>query len=321
MPTLNEIEAICQRARECVRKRQFADAVGIYEQALALDERDIRVHEGIATAAFLAGDFDRAEKHFKRLSQLDLKRADPLVNLGAVYNRRSDFNNAVKTLRQALTKNRKCAEAYYNLGIAYKGLNQLSMAVSAYKEAIRLAPEMAEGYQNLGNVFVEMGNLQQAITNFRRALEIKPDFERAKRGLEAAHQQALENAKETKPFGRLVNVEQLKGHAQVAAAAAGLRELTEDERKQDRAIVHKLAVAFEQRAEDVKQQARESLGPALLAMFHAVAQADDKRRLFLAHEALVAALDQYRQATGPLLRGADELQLHEEQLQRSLRTA
>ncbi len=313
MSPQNDAEMICQRAREFVRRRQFAEAIEVYAQALALNERDIRAHEGIATAAFLAGSYDRAEQHFKRLSQLDVRRADPLVNLGAVYNRKGDFVTAVKALRQALSKNRKCAEAYYNLGIAYKGQNQLSMAVSAYKEAIRLAPEMADAYLNLGNVFTEMGSLQQAITNFRRALEINPHFERAQRGLDAAQKLTLENSRESQPFGRLVDVQQLKVHAAAAGAPAQQREMTDEERMIDRRSVNRLAGSFEQRADAVRLHVREQLGPALLALFHAVTQSEDKRRMILSQESLVTALDLYHQATGPLLRAADDLQAYEEE--------
>jgi tetratricopeptide (TPR) repeat protein len=321
MPGSSDIDAICQRARESVRKRHFDEAIAIYEEALVIDSRDIRAHEGIATAAFLANDYSRAEEHFTRLSQLDPRRADPLVNLGAVHNRQGDYASAVKSLRLALSRNRKCAEAYYNLGIAYKGQNQLSMAVSAYKEAIRLAPQMAEAYQNLGNVFVEMGNLQQAITNFRRALEINPNFERARRGLEAAQQQSFEAAREMQPFGRLVDVDQLKAHATAIAGVGPARDMSEEERALDRAAVHRLSVLFEQRADELAKQLREHLGPSLLTLIHAVAQSEENRKLLVAQEHFVAALDGYRHANGPLLRSADELQAHEEDVRRNLKTA
>ncbi|MFV0442419.1 MAG: tetratricopeptide repeat protein [Planctomycetaceae bacterium] len=316
MTVPHEVDQVCQKAREFIRKRQFVEAIGVYEQLLAADPRDIRAHEGIATAAFLSRDYDRAIAHFKRLCQLDVRRADPLVNLGAVYNRKGDYIEAVRVLRQALSKNRKCAEAYYNLGIAHKGQGQLSMAVSAYKEAVRLCPEMAEAYQNLGNAYLDMGNIQQAVNNYRRALEINPRFDRAQRGLDAALHQAQLNSTESNPFGRLVDLNRAAAQA-ATPSARHLREMTADERAEDRAVVQRLTGRLEQQSVKMVEELKQRLGPALLSLFHAMT-ADDKRRLLVAHEELVAALEMHWQAVTPMSPLADELQLHEEQLQRTL---
>lgn len=320
MTVPTEVDATCQRAREFIRKRQFADAIAVYQQVLAGHPRELRAHEGIATAAFLAGDYDLAIEHFKRVSQIDLKRADPLVNLGAVYNRKGDYDQAVRTLRQALSKNRKCAEAYYNLGIAHKGQNQVSMAVSAYKEAIRLAPEMAEAYQNLGNAYLDMGNLQQAINNFRRALEINPAFERARRGLDAAQRLQQDASAVVNPFGRLVDLDKAAAQAQAAAEAAHAREMSDEERASDRLIVHRIAVEFERQSVVAVEELKAKLGPSLLGLSHAVAS-DDRQRLLESHEEFVAAFERHMQAIAPLSRHADDLQGHEEELKRQLTPA
>ena len=313
-----DTEAICARAREFVRKRKFAEAIEVYEQALQVDDRDIRAREGIATAAFLANDFDRAEEHFKRLSVIDVRRADPLVNLGAVYNRKGDYNSAVKALRQALAKNRKCAEAYYNLGIAHKGQNQISMAISAYKEAIRLAPNMAEAHQNLGNAFVEMGNFQQATNAFRRALEINPQFERAQRGLEAAQRMSQQAGVQANPFGRLVDVKQIATHASTEKKGPTLRALTDEERSEERNFIHNVATRFEQQGKEALEVIRQRLDPALLGLFNAVSQSEEKRRLLAANDALVDALEKYHRSIRPLHTSADDLQAHEDRLKRQL---
>ena len=110
------------------------------QKALALDERAIPVHEGLAAAYFLKQDYEKAADHFKKVTLLDPRQAKAVVNLGAVYNRMKDYNKAVTILRKAVQKDKSSGEAHYNLGLAYRGLNQLSMAVSAYKEAVRVAP-------------------------------------------------------------------------------------------------------------------------------------------------------------------------------------
>jgi tetratricopeptide (TPR) repeat protein len=317
MSAQSELDALCQRAREHMQRREIPEAIAVYEQVLALDDRDARAHEGIATAAFIAGDLDRAETHFKRLSQIDPRRFDCLINLGAVYNRKQDYAAAVRTLQQALSKNRKSAEAYYNLGIAQKGLNQLAMAISAYKEAIRLSPQMAEAYQNLGNVYVDMGNFQQAVLNFKRALEINPQFEKARRGLAATQMRSEQQNQTANPFGRLVDTADID---RKRAEAEELRTQSSEERTADRAVVVRVAVAFEHAGHALLTHLREQLSPAILGVSHAFAQ-EDPAQMHVAHDALTAAVSAYRSAASLLLRYGDELQSHEETVKKQLTAA
>jgi tetratricopeptide (TPR) repeat protein len=272
MPAAVEIDALIQQARQLLRQGELAQALALYEQAVAANETHVSAQEGLATAAFMIQDYDRAITHFQRVCKLDPRRVQPLVNMGAVYNRKGEFQQATKVLRQALSKDRKCAEAYYNLGIAHRGLNQLSMAVSAYREAIRLSPEMAEAYLNLANAYQDMGNTQQALLNYRRALEIKPSFERARRGLEKAQNAAAQAKHSLSPFGRLVSVDD----ARAAPAEPGFRTLTPQERFEDRAAVHNHSKDLERAAAVALNQCREQLEPRLLALTHAFTQGGER---------------------------------------------
>ncbi len=271
MNALSDVDNLIQQGRQNLKQGEFPQAAAAFEQVLAQDARSVAAHEGLGTARFLLQDYDRAIEHFKRVTQLDPRRWQPLVNLGAVYNRQGDYAGALKVLRQAISKDRKCAEAYYNLAIAHRGQNQLSMAVSAYREAIRLDPEMAEAYQNLANVYVEMGNTQQAILNYKRALEIKPGFERARRGLEKAQNQAVEAKKAVSPFGRLVDTEKTED-----AEARRFRPLSPQERFEDRSNVHQAAKEMERAAAGLLNQLRDQLESALLQLTHSFTQSDER---------------------------------------------
>jgi tetratricopeptide (TPR) repeat protein len=297
-----------------MRQRHYAEAVELFRSALMGNERNPQVHEGLATAAFMMGDYALAVEHFKRVTMLDPRRAQALVNLGAVYNRQEDYSNAIQTLRKAVTKDNKCAEAYYNLGLAHRGLNQLQMAASAYKEAIRLNPEMAEAYQNLANVYSDMGNTQQAILHYERALQIRPDFERARRGLERARGVKQKAADEASPFGRLVDVSQLKRSADVTPVARS-RELTEQERFEDRSTVHGIAKTIEQSARATLQQLQSELEPALLAFSRAFAQARDARGYWHEYKGVTGAFANFEKLWQSLSVRTDELRVHEETLQ------
>ncbi len=79
MATLAEIESLCNEGRRCVRHQDADGAIAAFSKALALDERAIPVHEGLAAAYFLKKDYEKAAEHFKRVSLLDPRQAKALV--------------------------------------------------------------------------------------------------------------------------------------------------------------------------------------------------------------------------------------------------
>jgi len=275
-PALNEADALCDQAKVLLKERKFAEAQKLYDEAVARDSRSIPAHTGAAAAAFVLKDYQKAATHYKKLSMLDVRRAEPLINLGAVYNRMGDFVNAARTLRQALSKDRKSAPGYYNLAIAYKGQNQQSMCISAYKEAIRLDPKMSDAYLNLANLYLEVGNFHHAVIHFEKALEIDPKFEKARRGLEKAHEAQDAAKRSQNPFGRLVNEEEVAKHQQDVT----YRALSQQERFEDRQLLHQLAKESEALANLVVTQLHEELIPAILRLQQISAQADDSRALY-----------------------------------------
>jgi tetratricopeptide (TPR) repeat protein len=307
MSATADLESLVQQARKTLRQGDLREAEQLFEQAIAQNQGHIAAHEGLATAAFISQNYPRAIELYRRVLQLDPRRAQPLVNIGAIHNRQGEFQQATKTLRQALAKDRKCAEAYYNLGIAHKGLNQLSMAVSAYREAIRLAPEMAEAYQNLANVYVEMGNTQQAILNYHRALELKPDFERARRGLAKAQNAVAQAKQSASPFGRLVRVEETKPVPEETAA----RVLTPQERFEDRLAVHGRAKDMERIAAVVLNQLRDELEPALRGLAHEFMQNDGRYSFVDEFGVFQRALIAFRHSVEKLGDASEMLRAHE----------
>jgi len=294
MPTVSDVSALCDQARALMKQRKVSEARALYEQAIERDNRSIPAFEGAAATAFAEKDFEKAAAHYKKLTLLDLRRAQPAVNLGAVYNRMGDFNGALKTLRTAVAKDKKCAAAYYNMGIAHKGLNQLSMAVTAYKEAVRLDPKMVDASYNLGNLLLEMGSYQQALVYFEKALEADPNFEKARRGLQRAYDAKDETKKNQKAFGRLVDEEVTARNQEEHE----FRLLTPKERFEDRQALHQLAKETENLAIAFLAQLRDELTPALQRMQHMASAGGDSRNLRAEDEGLHDATSGFHNVAG-----------------------
>lgn len=307
LPAVSDVAALCDQARSLMKQRKISEARAIYEEALAKDVRSIPAFEGAAAAAYAEKDFETAAAHYKKLTLLDMRRSQPSVNLGAVYNRMGNFNAALKALRTAVAKDKKCAAGFYNMGIAHKGLNQLSMAVTAYKEAVRIDPKMIDGFYNLANLLLEMGSFQQAVMFFEKALEVDPSFDKARRGLHRAHDAKDESKKNQKAFGRLVDeAETAKKQQDVE-----YRLLTPQERFEERSALHQLAKETENLAIATLSQLRDDLAPALQHLQHVAAQAGDSRNLLAEAEPMVEASRHFREVAAVLKAKIDAIKDHE----------
>jgi tetratricopeptide (TPR) repeat protein len=311
MTSLAELESLCNEGRRCVRHQDPDGAIAAFNKALALDERAIPVHEGLAAAYFLKQDYEKAADHFKKVTLLDPRQAKALVNLGAVYNRMKDYNKAVTILRKAAGKDKASGEAHYNLGLAYRGLNQLSMAVSAYKEAVRVAPKMASAHQNLANVYVDMGNFQHAMIHYKKALEIDPEFERAKRGLEHAQTLSVDAKKSVSPFGRLVDATAVGPKT----APKVERQISDLERAQDRMTIFNLLNDVGESASVFLKSVQEGFEPALGTLTRSISQSSDViSGLPRDYRQFLTTFKEAHEARRALKRLVLELRAHEEMM-------
>lgn len=308
MSATSDVDAVAKQARRCFRKGDYAQAVELFEKALELDERRPDIHMGMATASFLAKNFDKAIHHFNRVTHLKPADGRPLINLGAVYNQMGDYQKAVGVLRRGLAKEKNSAEGFYNLGYAHRKLEQSSMAISAYREAVRLKPDMAEAHVNLANVYLDMKNYQQAVIHYNKALEIDPQFESAQRGLATAEHESVEAKKAISPFGRLVE------HGKLRPKAAGpQRELSDSERIDDRSKIHALTAEIDVAAKQFLTHLRETLDKRINVLDRAIAQESEApSALVKAHEAFAEAVTDSAELRRAFKRKLLELRSHEE---------
>ncbi|MBS0206888.1 MAG: tetratricopeptide repeat protein [Planctomycetes bacterium] len=304
-----DTESLCDQGRELLQKKDLQGAAAVFKSVVEVDPDCCDAHEGLATCAYMSGDYAGAIAEFQKLTLLQPMESRYYTNLGAIHNRIGEHMKAADFLRKAIQRNKKCAESYYNLGIAQRKLKQNSMAVSAYKEALKIDPMMVEAYQNLGNVFVDMGNLQMAILNFKKALEIRPEFERARVGLEKAEEQLAAAKSKNSAIGRLSAMESTV----TTVMGVSTRELRDDERYEDRKCVKKLADEIERLAKGCVEHLRQNLIPAVLEVERAMAHgADEVFVLAEAAQAFKNASTQWTALRRTLKKKVAELADHEQ---------
>lgn len=127
-----------------------AEAVALYERALAIDEANPAAHYLAADAMLkqAAPDLQRAEAHLSRAVALDESFAPARLALGKLYLRLNRPEEAAAQLERVVALDPNMAEAHYQLGRVYTRLKRATEAQTALAKFKRLSDEQKEQSQN-----------------------------------------------------------------------------------------------------------------------------------------------------------------------------
>ncbi len=165
---------------------RHAEAVPIYEAAIALDPRVASLHTNLGSAL---QEWARARHDTGVLPLLDRAilshlaaiAVDPGLlaarsNLGLALLARGRIPEAVQAFEEAVARWPEVASLYSNLGQCLCDLKRYAEAQAACLRALELDPELAEAWSTLGNVLVGQREHDQAEIAYRRAVELRPQM-------------------------------------------------------------------------------------------------------------------------------------------------
>ena len=174
------------RALEHHRTGNLAEALVLYEKALARNPLDINALHFSGVIAYEDGQFQRAENLIGRALALNAANAPAHNNLGNVHLARGRTDEAVASYQRAIALQPDFADAYVNLGSVLAKEQKLDDAAACYRHGLAAAPQSASLHLGLASVLTDRGMLAEAETGFRRALALKPDYPEAHNGLGTA---------------------------------------------------------------------------------------------------------------------------------------
>lgn len=136
------------------RRAGFEAALGLFEQAIALDPRYARAHAGVADCWSLLNTFSSAHEESARLADA--------------------------ASRRALELDPGLAEAHASRGLALSVNHRFEEAQREFENAIGLDPGLFEAYGFHARASLAQGNHLRAAEMFERAIELRPeDYEAA----------------------------------------------------------------------------------------------------------------------------------------------
>jgi len=194
-------------------------AIEYLDEAIALSPRSADLYNMRGIAHSKAGDGERADADFRKVTELAPRAAEAHMNRGVDFLRQGDFDRSIEALKHATTVNPKLATAFSNLGTAYQKKGELDAAIESYTRAITLRPKyavafsnrayshylkgehdlaiadatraialesrLAMAHANLGHALAAKGDAVMAAQSYRRALALNPDPAVAEETLEA----------------------------------------------------------------------------------------------------------------------------------------
>jgi len=126
-------------------------------------------------AAENSGNFEGAERAYRRTLTLEPTHPWALINLGNLIFRRGNFRTASELYRTATRAAPYLAAAWYNLANALDELEQSDAAVTAYRETLSLEPEYADAHFNLALLWEKMGKRLYAEPHWKNYLRLAPE--------------------------------------------------------------------------------------------------------------------------------------------------
>lgn len=137
-----------------------------------------------ATAYIQTGYWHDSIKLFERALAVTEKNGRMHNNLCVVYNRQENFTKALYHGLKAVQFDPDSDNAYYNLGIVYYRTGQMDKAIDCWEETVKINPEFNKAHNNLGAMYYKQGKTDLAIKHWRKALEVDPDDINARQNLE-----------------------------------------------------------------------------------------------------------------------------------------
>jgi tetratricopeptide (TPR) repeat protein len=171
--------------RIALAKADFAQAVALLEDALALAPHATVVHYPLALAYRGLGDRTKAEAHLRLRGEVEPAPPDPLLDaLGGLLDTASAhetrgskalderrWTDAVEHLRKAVELAPDNAFTRLNLGTALYMTDDATGALAELRAAVRLSPRLARAHYVLGVVAAGQGQEAESIAAFTRAVD------------------------------------------------------------------------------------------------------------------------------------------------------
>jgi tetratricopeptide (TPR) repeat protein len=178
-----------------VKLRQFDDAIGIFEKALALAPQDRRQRQVLASVQLMAHKPELAVATLDPLLT-GTPDAQALELASSAYEDAHQTEKAVSSLREAILLEPQNVNLYVNFAVLSATHQSFDVGINVVNEGINLQPRAAPLYFARGVLLVQLAEYDKAQADFDKAYDLDPSqsLSIAAQGLAAAQRNDLDQA-------------------------------------------------------------------------------------------------------------------------------
>jgi tetratricopeptide (TPR) repeat protein len=167
----HHLMARCYRARG-----QFKQVLHHCEKAIEFGHEDTEIYLLKGEAYLNLKDSLGASGCFEESLKLDSNYSPSLLGLAAAASVDGDYEKALELVNEALANSPKSPQALAAKGDLLYYAGQYGSAANSYRNQSELNPDDPISLNNLANCFLKQGNFASAEFCYRRALKASPDF-------------------------------------------------------------------------------------------------------------------------------------------------
>ncbi len=160
-----QLLTVFARAKE--KSGEKKEAVKIYERLLALSPQNSYASLAAAQLSFEIGDYDRAEKFARMISDDDENSSAAYLISGNVYRMKNEFDAAIESYSKALDNGvENKADIYYNIAVVYEKSFDYSKALEYYEKALEENPNFVDAHWNKSLLLLRRGEYYEGWREF-----------------------------------------------------------------------------------------------------------------------------------------------------------
>lgn len=148
------------------------DAVAAFLQAITLQPGYHAPVRELGDFYRSLGNYQEAERYWRRVIEMLPQSADAHSNLGGLYNDMGKWEDAERELRRALEIDPRYRVAMNNLGALYQYVGKDHQAVGVFEQARTIGPESATMLLNLGDSYRRLGRGREAAEAYGKARKL-----------------------------------------------------------------------------------------------------------------------------------------------------
>ena len=168
----NNAEAYNAKGVIATKKRNYQDAIGLYNKAIQNDPQNGGYHINLAIAYHLLGRKEDALKAYQKAVQLDSQFQGQLDGYFTSTAKPAVTPSGTPTVSPL---QKMAADRTYTEGAAFLRLNRLDRALQAFDRALEIDPKNADALNGKGVVETKQRKYQDAIDLYNKAIVIEPD--------------------------------------------------------------------------------------------------------------------------------------------------